>query len=350
MTGKLSSDVSAFSDKFQTPYVQQASLGIEKEVASRVAIGVNYLYVHGQHLIRTRDVNLPAPTRIKYPVYDENGNTLLGYYTVDSFARWEISSSVSCPYPPCLGKVVRPVPQLGAVNVFESAASSVYNGLTVSVRRRMTRGVYFRLSYTYAHAIDDGQDALSTTSTVQNSYSVKSERATSTTDQRQRFLLSWIAEPQPFHREHPYLKKLCNNWKVSGVMTVGSGRPFNARVVGDANLDGNTSNDRLPGAARNSYTGPGYATTDLRMARTVQLTDRLRMEYLAESFNLLNRLNRRYEITDDGFTNTAGEFVSYSKVVGSTHYPAHFRKSQGFLTPTSAYAPRQVQFSLRLVF
>jgi len=67
--------------------------------------------------------------------------------------------------------LARPLPQLGAINVFESAASSVYQGATISLRRQMTHGLYFRLGYTYAHAIDDGQDALvaGRPGTVQNS-------------------------------------------------------------------------------------------------------------------------------------------------------------------------------------
>ena len=46
------------------------------------------------------------------------------------------------------------------MNPFDSAASSVYHGLTASLHRRMTDGLYFRLAYTIAHATDDGQDAL----------------------------------------------------------------------------------------------------------------------------------------------------------------------------------------------
>jgi hypothetical protein len=190
VAGKLSSEISAFAHDFRTPSVQQASVGLEKEVARRLAIGANYMYVHGQHLIRARDVNLPEPVAVKYPVYDEDGTALLGYYTVDSFARWETKSSVSCPYPPCVGEVARPIPQLGAINVFESAASSVYHGLTLSAQRRVSRGLYFRAGYTFARAIDDAQDALvaGRPSTVQNSYSLKDERGLSTTDQRHRFV------------------------------------------------------------------------------------------------------------------------------------------------------------------
>ena len=43
---------------------------------------------------------------------------------------------------------------------FGSVASSVYHGLTVWLHRRMTQGLYFRMAYTFAHAYDDGQDAL----------------------------------------------------------------------------------------------------------------------------------------------------------------------------------------------
>ena len=64
----------------------------------------------------------------------------------------------------------------------------------------MSKGVYFRLAYTWAHAIDDGQDALvaGSPATVQNSYSTKSERGPSVTDQRQRLTISGSEELNPF--------------------------------------------------------------------------------------------------------------------------------------------------------
>ena len=89
-----------------------------------------------------------------------SGANLLGYYTVDSFATWDTPRTLSCPFPPCLGDVQRPTPQLGSVNVFESSASSIYHGLTVSLRRRMHHGFGMRVAYTWARAMDDGQDAL----------------------------------------------------------------------------------------------------------------------------------------------------------------------------------------------
>ncbi|HEV2114469.1 MAG TPA: TonB-dependent receptor, partial [Terriglobales bacterium] len=154
IAGRLSTEISAFSRDFQTPSVHQASLSVEREIAERMAVGASYLFVNGQNLIRARDVNLPVPTLVSYPVFDDSGNNLLGYYSVDSFSTWQLSQSMTCPWAPCINPLQRPIPQLGAINVFESAATSTYHGLTVSLRRRMTHGLYFRVAYTYAHAID----------------------------------------------------------------------------------------------------------------------------------------------------------------------------------------------------
>jgi hypothetical protein len=347
----LRGDVSAFAGNFRTPKVEQASLSIEREVAHRLAAGVNYLYVRGDNLIRARDVNLPAPIDVTYPVYDESGLNLLGMYNVDSFSTWQFTQSLTCPFPPCINPLARPIPQLGAINVFESAASSIYHGFTASLRRRMTSGLYFRLGYTFAHAIDDGQNALTTgSSTVQNSYAPASERGPSVTDQRHRLVFSWVAEPKPFHRGHDLLGKLFNDWRFSGVFTFGSGRPVNARVLGDPNRDGNDLNDRLPGYGRNAFLGPDYATTDARVSRQVRIGSRIKTEFLIEAFNLLNRNNKRVDITDDAFLNTAGKFVQLDNRIGFNYFPASYQRPTNFLRATNAYAPRQVQVAVKLIF
>jgi hypothetical protein len=353
VSSKLTSEISAFGSQFQMPYVQQASLNIEKELAPKMAAGVSYMFVHGSHLIRAIDANLPQPVMESYPVFDATGQTFTGqYYNVPSFAGWTTTKTLACPFPPCLNDVQRPIPQMGSIDVFQSAASSVYHGMTVSLRRRMSHGLYFHAAYTWAKAIDDGQDALvaGRPVTVQNSYNTSDERALSTTDQRHRVILSWIAEPRPFHREHPFLKAMFNDWKASSLVTFGSGRPVTARMIGDANLDGNTDNDRLPGISRNAYTGPDYSTTDLRLSRRIPVSERLSAEFIAESFNLFNRDNKRMDVSDAGFSNTAATFTQVDQTVGGKRYPAQFRQMSGFLVPTNSYAPRQVQFAMRLKF
>jgi len=345
--------ISAFSENFKTPRVEQASLSLEREVGYRFAVGASYMYVHGEDLIRARDVNLPPPVDVQYPVYDSSGVNFLGtYYDVQSFSTWQSTSSFTCPFPPCINPLARPIPQLGAIDVFESAASSVYNGATLSLRRQMTSGLYFRLAYTYGHAIDDGQDALvaGRPALVQNTYAPNAERGSSVTDQRQRLVLSWITEPRLFHRGEEWLGRIFNDWKVAGVYTYGSGRPVNATVQGDPNQDDNSSNDRLPGARRDSFLGPNYATTDMRLTRRLYLRDRLKLDLIIESFNLLNRDNKLVTITEDGLQSDSAYFVKISNQLGINYFPGHFQIPSSPFTLTNSYPPRQIQLALRMTF
>jgi carboxypeptidase family protein/TonB-dependent receptor-like protein len=352
-TQGVTNDVSAFASNFVTPRVQQTSVTLEKEVADHTTMAVSYLYVHGEHLIRALDVNLPPPVALTYPIFDSTGSIFQGgYYTVDSFATWQFTRSLTCPFPPCINPLGRPIAQLGAIDEFQSAASSVYNGATLSINRRVARGTYLRLSYTYAHAIDDGQDALvaGEPATVQNSYNPTAERGPSATDQRNRFNAGFSTEPHLFHRGHELASRLFNDWKISSVVTLGSGRPVNATVSGDPNQDGNDLNDRLPGYGRNAFTGPDYATTDLRLTRKFRVGEAYKLEFIAESFNLLNRDNQRVAITSNGFTTNATTFVQDSTTVGIAPYPAYYQQPQDFLRPNAAYAPRQVQLALKFIY
>src|SRR5581483_5416395 len=345
-------DVSAFSHNFRSPEVHQASLSLEREISSRVVAEVSYSFVHGQDLIRARDVNLPVPTTVQYPVFDPSGLNVLSYGSEESFSTWQLTSSLTSPFTPCVNPLVRPIPQLGSIDVFESAASSIYHGGTISIRRQMTHGLYFRLGYTYAHAMDNGQDALvaGRPATVQNSYSPNSERANSVTDQRNRFVFSWMYEPRAINGGHGWIGYLTKGWKNSGVVTAGSGMPVDETVAGDANQDGNYGNDRIPGARRNSFIGPDYASTNMRIARRLYSKNGRTLEFTAESFNLLNRLNSRFQLTSDGAMSNAATFNFGTKHIGINYFPAYYQVPSNFMRATSAYAPRQLQFALRVRF
>jgi hypothetical protein len=159
-----------------------------------------------------------------------------------------------------------------------------------------------------------------------------------------------VRSHKAFGRDHVLLSKIFNDWKLSGVLTISSGRPVDARVFGDPNQDGNDSNDRLPGYGRNAFLGPDYATTDFRLTRRLYLRPRYKPELIAEAFNALNRDNKRVVITDNGFTSTATDFVQYSNTIGIKYFPAYYQKTATPVAATAAYAPRQIQFALRFIF
>ena len=87
--------------------------------------------------------------------------------------------------------------------------------------------------------------------------------------------------------------------RLSGVVTLASGRPYTALAGVDLNGDGNPVSDRARRVAtdpdsrvgRNSELTPDYASVDLRLARRVSLSRRLALDLIAEAFNLLDRVN-----------------------------------------------------------
>ena len=351
LAGRVTTSISAFAPNFQTPYTEQANLTVQHQFGKNIVASVSYTYVHGLHELRSLDVNLPKPTVTEYPVYNDTGSVFLGMYDVASFSNWQTTPSVSCPYPPCINPVQRPDPQLGAINSFQSESSSLYNGMTVLVKRQMNHGMYFQVGYTLAKAMDNGPDALvvGRSGNVQNAYATALEWGPSVNDERNRFVAAWVAEPK-FNLNQRALSALANNWKFSSVLTAGSGRPLNATIAGDPNNDGNIYNDRLPGYIRNAFLGPDYFSTDLRLTRSIRCGEHVVWNLVAESFNVFNRTNARVQISSDGYYNSAGEFVAYTTTVKGRLYPGEYLMNSQFLTPTNAYAPRQVQFSLRLNF
>jgi hypothetical protein len=352
-TQGVTHNVSAFATNFVTPRVQQSSVTLEKEVIDRTTVSVSLLNVRGEHLIRALDVNLPQPQALTYPIFDSTGSIFRGgYYTVDSFATWQFTRTLDCPWPPCINPLGRPIAQLGTIDEFQSTASSNYSGATLSINRRVAHGTYARLSYTYARAIDDGQDALvaGQPATVQDSFNPNAERGPSVTDQRHRFVLALSVEPRPFHRGRELLGRFFNDWKFSSVVNYGSGRPVNATVSGDPNQDGNDLNDRLPGYTRNAFTGPDYATTDLRVTRVIRVGERYKLHLMAEAFNLTNRDNQRVAITSNGMVANASTFVQSSVKPYIAPYPGYYSLPSNFMKPNAAYAPRQVQLAIKFTY
>ncbi len=352
-TQGVTHEISAFAPNFVTPRVQQANVTLEKEIVDHTTVAVSVLSVRGEHLIRALDVNLPQPVASTYPIFDSTGSIFSGgYYTVDSFATWQFTRTLDCPWPPCINPLGRPIAALGAINEFQSAASSNYNGATLSINRRVARGSYLRFSYTYARAIDDGQDALVAVqpATVQNSYVPNAERGPSVTDQRHRLVGALSLEPHFFHRGNEFLGHVFNDWRLSTVVNYGTGRPFNATVAGDPNQDSNDLNDRLPGYSRNAFTGPDYATTDLRITRSLHFGERYKLNLVAESFNLFNRDNQRVTITSNGMVANATTFVQNDVTVNMAPYPGYYQLPNNFMKPNAAYAPRQIQLSMKFIY
>ena len=111
-----------------------------------------------------------------------------------------------------------------------------------------------------------------------------------------------------------------------------------------------TPTNRLPGAGRDSFIGPDYATTDARLTRRLFMRERLKLDVILESFNLLNRDNKRVLITENGLETDTAYFEKVSNELEVNYYSGHFQIPRNPLQPTSSFSPRQVQLAVKMTF
>jgi hypothetical protein len=272
-------------------YSQQASLQVERELSGAMSLSVGYLHTRGEHIILSRNVNVP---------------------------RFPASAGV-----PNLG---RPDPRFGNISRFESAGDSYYDGMVVSFKRRFGRRAQARVSYTLSKAIDDVGNAFFFT--PQENANLRDERALADNDQRHRLAVSGSFDAPRAEGDVSIWRKALSDFQLSYIFQYASPLPFNVLTGADRNGDTNV-NDRPLGLGRNTGRGFDSASLDLRLSRRWRVGERAGFEVIAEGFNVLNRANLQLP----------------NNVYGTGPTPL-----RSFGLPTATDNPRQIQFGLRLDF
>jgi hypothetical protein len=91
--------------------------------------------------------------------------------------------------------------------------------------------------------------------------------------------------------DNAFASALLSHWTFSGIVTLQSGFAHSALIAGDANRDGNSATDRVPGTARNAFTTPNIYVFDTRVTKSFRFGERYNLSFIAEAFNLFNRSN-----------------------------------------------------------
>ena len=325
-----------------TPTVLSWSLKVEQKLAANMALSLGYVGSHGYHEMLSLDANEPAPT---------------------------VCPASPCPAGFAAGTLYYPPgaalanPALANTTTWFSEGLSSYNGLQVDLSRRFARGLQLRAVYTFSKSLDDGTAWNSSVGSnapgfVMYPLNPKLDWGPSTSDVRNLAVVNVLYEV-PFHRG-----KLASGWSVAAIETLQSGFPFTPVLGYNPTNNGDSRNPirpswnpsftgsvitRLPGQwfnpsafvapaagtygnmGRDALTGPGMATLDFSVLKSTPLTDRTKLQFRAEFFNLFNRANF-------GIPNT----VVYT--AANTPSP-----TAGVITST-ATTSRQIQFGLKLLF
>ena len=288
----------AFDGRLETPWLQQWSVGVQRQLGGRRAIEVAYVGSKGHDLLTSRDINQAAPSQ--NPIN------------------------------------LRPDPRFGDIVALESTATSRYDALQVKAQQRMTGGLTVHAAYTLGKSTDDASDFFTSAGDPnfpQDSNNPKAERGRSSFDVRHRVSASFsyalpFGPGRRFASGDGWVSRMLADWTVAGILTAQSGPPFTVAILPEIdnsntgraalgfgandrpNLDGiaeipnpsasrwfNTAAFSFPtfgtfgDAGRNILDGPGFQNLNLAVLKRATIGAGVDLQLRLEAFNVLNRVN-----------------------------------------------------------
>ena len=331
---------------YRPPIAQQASVGIEREIAPGFSISLSGIYSHTQRLPVAIDTNLlPAPFST---VTLANGQKV-------SYRNWNTSPAADplggTEGLPCA--TTPPVPSPCFVNQlvvqnnqYSSQAYALYEGGIVEIKKRFSDHFTLFGNYTYSKGFDTSTDYNSDYG-PQDPTNLNLDRGLSEFDERHKVVIAGVFDS-------PWKQKVLSGFQFSPIFLYHSGHPFNLLAGGEVNGDGHTTNERPIGAPRDAGLGPNYIDFDARLTWQHKLGESTNLELTAEGFNIANRTNFA------SVNNEVGPLFGFQP--GFTTFNVHGVRpgtalaSGGAVTPstplafTSAFPMREIQLGVRLSF
>ncbi len=390
------------------PHMLMYNLAIERQLPGNMALTVAYVGSRGIDLLQYKEGNPALPNGI--PVTSGTTTTCVaqpaGSYINDASQIDGSATScwvgavqhnvpaangnpavVNCPSNtnPC-----RVNPWIDTLQVDPASGDSHYNALQVGLAKRLSHGLQLQSWYTYGKSLDDTGDAQGgdeggqNASAGQDALHQATQRGPSNFDVNHNWRLNGIYNLPNFVKDNGFASKLANGWWTSGILSVQSGYPFDARISGNRSADGlfgsgQDSMSVVPGRTpynithgvsscttgslvghqlgtpslwydpcafalppagelgnqgRNDLRGPGYFSLNLSLVKDTAIAalgEAGKLEFRVETFNLLNRAN---------FTTPFGTaYQSNGTLLGTA----------GVITSTNGPS-RQIQFGVRLMF
>jgi len=237
---------------------------------------------------------------------------------------------------------LRPNQQFSTISYIDTGGDSYYHALQTTLRKRFEKGLMFGLAYTLGKSIDDqsidpvGASSGGGYSATASRYAVdirnwRNERARSDFDRRHVLSLNGVWDV-PIGKGkwlgsnfRGPINAILGGWSVNGIYTRQSGEPFSVMSGVYTASNGHTSRAALVGAkpdmqltqlpgivgpayfpnasafkipdvgstgmGRNMFTAQAYWNLDLGIAKRINITERMSMDFRMEMFNALNHAN-----------------------------------------------------------
>jgi hypothetical protein len=368
---------------YAVPYLVSYNLTIQRELPGQMILSVGYVGSQGRHLERVEEQNV--------------GTNAAGCAADPACVANRLVESLASPQFFRYGFAGTPNAGIyGSLGQQQTDGNSQYNSLQASLNKRISHGLTFLLSYTYAHSRDNGSgfESAGFGNRGVNPLVPGLNWGDSDFDARQRFIASYTYEiPVPHSlTTGPALSRIFKGWRLSGNTTLQTGFPLNLnstnmtsltcpgfgiifytcwdnpdqvaalvpenpRVARNA-IAGNQllscTNKLRSGnfifapasfcdaaigtfgnTGRNSIHGPGQNFTNLALLKDIPVKEQMRIELRLETYNTFNHVN---------FNNPQSGFGSGGS---STNVASSFL---GRVTSDSAIGPRVIQLGGKFYF
>jgi len=375
----------------RTPTLASWSLRVQRELSPNTVVTLGYVGSHGYHELIGIDANEPVPVICPaspcpavFPTWDPTQPTTA---TNSPMLGFPVGSPLAgAPVPAGTYYIPKGTPKanpsLANTWTWFSVGTSSYHALQVDATRRFAHGLSFRGVYTFSKALDDGDSLNQTTAgnapgLVSNPSNLRADRGRAAYDVTHIGVLNALYA-LPFGRGQTYAsdvrggtRTLISGWSLSSIVTLQTGFPLTPQLSYNPSNNGDTRNPVRPfinpnftgpgvlgkpgqwfnpaafiappyasgfygNAGRDTVDGPGLDTWDFSVLKDTTITERFRLQFRAEIFNLLNRANFN---TPNLIVFTPATKANPSGVSGTA----------GAITSTSTTA-RQVQFGLKLLW
>jgi outer membrane receptor protein involved in Fe transport len=309
-------------------YTQNWNLTVEHQFAGNTAISVAYVGNHAVNIMGSRQFN-PALLRPGATVANENSRRLY--------------------------------PGFGAVELASSYVYEEFGSLQLNATKRFSKGLTLLANFVWGKTIDDNSSATEGQAGPPNPFNFASARGLADFDQKFRFSLS-ANYGLPRANVTGFRNVLFNDWQINTIVSLYSGLPFTVVSGTDRSLSGigNDFADIIGNPARpadasqvaeyfntaafapaatgtfgtvgrNTLRGPAFFDVDASIFKNFLFTERFRLQFRAEAFNIENRPNFLNPSSASPYTTASLASATFGRI-------------------TAANDPRVLQFGLKLLF
>ncbi len=304
--------VSSPLTNFHPTYVNQWNLNIQRQIGQNWLLSLNYLGTSTIHFMGTADINQSV-------LIPNTGPTALGTCPPKVVVGCNATSNqnqrrVLYQQNPALGQYY------AGVGVLDDGGTGSYEGLYLSVQKRLSHNVTILSNYTWSHCISDPWAQNPTGAGVEIPGARRQWRSNCVgTDLRQLFGLNMVATTPKFSSRA--LRLVASDWQVAPILQVKSAQFFSVLSGQDRALStvpgqpasllstnlypshqsvdhwlnpdafGQPAFGTYGNLGFNNIKGPGVFQLNLALSRNFSIAEHKTFQVRAEAFNLPNHLN-----------------------------------------------------------